>query len=88
MEHKKKKGTVRAAGPEVTEQEDNYQKQEVKQYIIELGQISTRPKGLGFIANMLNRSTRPAKRAIGHVYKWTVLYLTTSDLLTLKINNI
>lgn len=54
---RKKKGTVRAAGPEVTEQEDNYQKQEVKQYLVELGQISTRPKRLGFIANMLNRST-------------------------------
>lgn len=59
----KKKGTVRAAGPEVTEQEDNYQKQEVKQYLVELGQISTGPKRLGFIANMLNRSTLPANRA-------------------------
>lgn len=59
----KKKGTCRAVGPEVTEQEDSYQKQEVKRYLIELGQISTRPKRLGCSANVLNTSTLPANRA-------------------------
>lgn len=61
-EIKKKKGTCRAVGPEVTEQEDSYQKQEVKQYLIELGQISTRPKP-GSSANVLNGSTLPANTA-------------------------
>lgn len=61
---KKKKGTVRATGPEVTKHKDSYQKQEVKQYLIELGQISKRPKRLGFSASVvLNRSTVPANRA-------------------------
>lgn len=60
---RKKKGTCRAVGPEVTEQEDSYQKQEVKQYLIEPGQISTRPKRLGCSANVLSRSTLRANRA-------------------------
>lgn len=56
---KKKQNT----GLEVTEHEDSYQKQEVKQYLIELGQISKRPKRVGFSASVLNRSTLPANRA-------------------------
>lgn len=43
----KKNSPVRATGPESSEHEDRYQKEEVKQYLIELGQISKRPKRLG-----------------------------------------
>lgn len=47
-------GTVRATGREVIKHEDSYQKPEVKQYLIELGQISKRPKWLGFSAKRVN----------------------------------